>query len=261
MSYKLVPVEPTYEMVQTGAKLVKENLPYHTGTKAIYEVMVAAAPAPAAPAGERLIPVKMGSHGGLEFDDSRPAITAGEPDVAGLVDRLRDIAQAKDARLANVYKTCWEGADKLAALSQEVERLKQRNEGTVSLARRMQQRANTAEQQLAARDAEIAGLQKNVLAWVERCQQAQKDWDKEHATVDRVLADARANTQRWLDAESELTALRAELAALRAEHKPQLTKRDMKAIACALGFILAGEYEHETLQREDFERALEKVRA
>lgn len=46
-----VPAEPTYEMVQAGAKLVKENLPYHTGTKAIYKAMVAAAPEPA---GERV---------------------------------------------------------------------------------------------------------------------------------------------------------------------------------------------------------------
>lgn len=39
-----VPREPTYDMVQAGAKLVKDNLPYHTGTKAIYETMIAAAP-------------------------------------------------------------------------------------------------------------------------------------------------------------------------------------------------------------------------
>lgn len=41
----VVPRVPTYEMVQAGAKLVKDNLPYHTGTKAIYEAMIAAAPA------------------------------------------------------------------------------------------------------------------------------------------------------------------------------------------------------------------------
>lgn len=36
----LVPREPTHEMVQAGAKLVKDNLPYHTGTRAIYLAML-----------------------------------------------------------------------------------------------------------------------------------------------------------------------------------------------------------------------------
>lgn len=40
----LVPIEPTYEMVQAGAKLVKENLPFHTGTLAIYKAMLNARP-------------------------------------------------------------------------------------------------------------------------------------------------------------------------------------------------------------------------
>lgn len=38
-----VPRVPTYEMVQAGAKLVKENLPYVTGTRAIYLAMLEAA--------------------------------------------------------------------------------------------------------------------------------------------------------------------------------------------------------------------------
>lgn len=40
----LVPIEPTYAMVQAGAKLVKENLPFHTGTLAIYKAMLNARP-------------------------------------------------------------------------------------------------------------------------------------------------------------------------------------------------------------------------
>ena len=46
--WKLVPVEPTYGMVQAGAKLVKDNIPYVTGTRAIYKEMLAAAPTVAA---------------------------------------------------------------------------------------------------------------------------------------------------------------------------------------------------------------------
>lgn len=42
--WKLVPVEPTYVMVQAGAKLVKNNFPVHTGTLDIYNAMLAAAP-------------------------------------------------------------------------------------------------------------------------------------------------------------------------------------------------------------------------
>ncbi len=42
--WQLVPIEPTREMVQSGARLVKNNLPFHTGTLAIYEAMLAAAP-------------------------------------------------------------------------------------------------------------------------------------------------------------------------------------------------------------------------
>jgi hypothetical protein len=38
--WTLVPEIPTYEMVQTGARVVKDNLPYHTGTKVIYEAML-----------------------------------------------------------------------------------------------------------------------------------------------------------------------------------------------------------------------------
>ncbi len=44
--WKLVPVEPTYIMVQAGAKLVKNNFPVHTGTLDIYKAMLAAAPEP-----------------------------------------------------------------------------------------------------------------------------------------------------------------------------------------------------------------------
>lgn len=36
----LVPKIPTYEMVQAGAKLVSDNMPYHTGTRAIYIAML-----------------------------------------------------------------------------------------------------------------------------------------------------------------------------------------------------------------------------
>lgn len=41
---KIAPRVPTYEMVQAGAKVVKMNIPYHTGTKVIYEAMIALCP-------------------------------------------------------------------------------------------------------------------------------------------------------------------------------------------------------------------------